>query len=103
MVPKALREAQRDAADAPKKESGAGDSAGRVRLASNRETLVVRYIDQNGSVRHFLKGLRVSTKTPWGAPVPLAEYTQAMKEKLLEAKRVWNKLDCSHRQRFDDV
>ena len=103
LIPKALRDAALKAAEASKAESPIGDGAGRVRFSSAHECLMLRYIDKTGRVRQHSKGLRVPTRTLFGAIVPVEEYSRTLREKLIDAKRMWNKLDQSDRERYNDV
>ena len=98
-VPEALRSA-REAARASRPSAQMGDSEKNIRYRPAKECLIVRYTALDGSVKHYSKGLRIPTRTQFGEIVPREEYQATMKQKIVEAKKLWNAFDRSDRQRY---
>ena len=99
LVPEALR-AAREAARASRPSAQMGDSEKNIRYRPAKECLIVRYTALDGSVKHYSKGLRIPTRTPFGEVVLAEAYQATMKQKIVEAKKLWNAFDRSDRQRY---
>ena len=99
LVPEALR-AARDAAPTGGPSARPAGSDKNIRIAIPQECLIVKYKDLDGNVKHYSKGLRIPTRTPFGEVVTAAAYQETMKRKIVEAKKIWNELDRSDRLRY---
>ncbi len=81
---------------------GGAELRGRIYFASEKETWVVVYRDGAGRRCFSQKALAVPARGPHGNLRSTEEYTGLMRAKLQAAKKEWNKLDRSGRDRFVD-
>ena len=72
----------------------------RIRYCQNRATFIVRYKDVKGSVHSVCKGLAVTRVDHLGEKLSPCMYRAAKGAALCRARKVWNELDKSGKERY---
>ena len=84
------------------------DDAGRIWWRSDPASSqgigywLIQYTDSSGALVRCRGGLTVPHMTLAGKPLSLAEKLAAARQVLIKARREWNRLDCSDKERFAD-